>query len=100
MGLSFLSNTGIVDIAQPLLDRLAQASGELVRLSVVDGERLTWVARAAGLGKNWNELAAKGLITPFEVKQLQRNEGLLKLIRARLHVIAGRRDQLAGSAAG
>lgn len=48
MGLSFLSNTGIVDIAQPLLDRLAQASGELVRLSVVDGERLTWVARAQG----------------------------------------------------
>ena len=38
MGLSFLSNTGIVDIAQPLLDHLAQASGELVRLSVVDGE--------------------------------------------------------------
>jgi len=48
MGLSFLSNTGIVDIAQPLLDGLAQASGELVRLSVVDGERLTWVARAQG----------------------------------------------------
>ena len=48
MGLSFLSNTGIVDIAQPLLDRLAQISGELVRLSVVDGERLTWVARAQG----------------------------------------------------
>ena len=48
MGLSFLSNTGIVDVAQPLLDRLAAISGELVRLSVVDGERLTWVARAQG----------------------------------------------------
>lgn len=48
MGLSFLSNTGIVDIAQPLLDRLAEISGELVRLSVVDGHRLTWVARAQG----------------------------------------------------
>jgi DNA-binding IclR family transcriptional regulator len=48
MGLSFLSNTGIVDIAQPLLDRLAELSGELVRLSVVDGNRLTWVARAQG----------------------------------------------------
>jgi len=48
MGLSFLSNTGIVDIAQPLLDRLAEISGELVRLSVVDGSRLTWVARAQG----------------------------------------------------
>jgi IclR family acetate operon transcriptional repressor len=48
MGLSYLSNTGIVDIAQPLLNHLAEVSGELVRLSVVDGERLTWVARAQG----------------------------------------------------
>lgn len=48
MGLSYLSNSGIVDIAQPLLNQLAELSGELVRLSVVDGERLTWVARAQG----------------------------------------------------
>jgi len=48
LGLSYLSSSGIVDIAQPLLDRLAETSGELVRLSVVDGERLTWVARAQG----------------------------------------------------
>ncbi|HUG26101.1 [protein-PII] uridylyltransferase [Piscinibacter sp.] len=57
-----------------------------------DLQVVIWVARAAGLGKNWNELAARGLITPFEVKQLQRNEGLLKLIRARLHMVAGRRE--------
>jgi IclR family transcriptional regulator, acetate operon repressor len=48
LGLSYLSSSGIVDIAQPLLDRLAETSGELVRLSVVDGDRLTWVARAQG----------------------------------------------------
>ncbi len=48
MGLTFLSNSGIIDIAQPLLDHLAEVSGELVRLSVADGERLTWVARAQG----------------------------------------------------
>ncbi len=57
-----------------------------------DLQMVIWVARAAGLGKNWNELAAKGLITPFEVRQLQRNEGLLRLIRARLHMVAGRRE--------
>jgi len=57
-----------------------------------DLQVVIWVARAAGLGKNWTALAANGLITPFEVKQLQRNEGLLKLIRARLHMIAGRRE--------
>jgi [protein-PII] uridylyltransferase len=57
-----------------------------------DLQVVIWVARAAGLGKNWNALAAAGLITPFEVKQLIRNEGLLKLIRAQLHLIAGRRE--------
>ena len=57
-----------------------------------DLQVVIWIARAAGLGKTWTALAAKGLITPFEVKQLNRNEGLLKLIRARLHMIAGRRE--------
>jgi [protein-PII] uridylyltransferase len=57
-----------------------------------DLQVVIWVARAAGLGRTWSELAAKGLITPFEVKQLQRHEGTLKLIRARLHAVAGRRE--------
>jgi [protein-PII] uridylyltransferase len=57
-----------------------------------DLQILLWVARAAGLGRTWAELSAKGLATPFEVKQLQRNEGVLKMIRARLHAIAGRRE--------
>ena len=57
-----------------------------------DLQVVLWVARAANLGHSWAELAANGLITAFEVKQLQRNEGLLKLIRARLHVVAGRRE--------
>lgn len=51
LGLSFLSSTGIVDIAEPLLERLAKDSGELVRLSLVDGDRLTWVAKAQGSRK-------------------------------------------------
>jgi [protein-PII] uridylyltransferase len=57
-----------------------------------DLQVIQWVARAAGLGRNWPELAASGVATPFEIKQLQRNEGLLKLIRARLHLVAGRRE--------
>jgi [protein-PII] uridylyltransferase len=57
-----------------------------------DLQVVIWVARAAGLGATWAELAAKGLITPFEARQLQRNEGLLRLIRARLHMVAGRRE--------
>ncbi len=57
-----------------------------------DLQVVIWVARAAGLGRTWSELAAKGLITPFEVSQLGKNEGTLKLIRARLHMVAGRRE--------
>ena len=48
MGLSFLSNSGMVDIAQPLLDELAAKAGDLVRLAVVDGEQLIFVAKAQG----------------------------------------------------
>jgi IclR family transcriptional regulator, acetate operon repressor len=51
LGLSFLSSTGIVDIAEPLLERLAKDSGELVRLSIVDDDRLIWVAKAQGTRK-------------------------------------------------
>lgn len=48
LGLNYLSASGIVDIAQPLIDRMAELSGELVRLAIVDGERLTFVAKAQG----------------------------------------------------
>jgi IclR family acetate operon transcriptional repressor len=48
MGLSWLSKSGLVDIAQPVLRRLAERSGELVRLGIVDGERMTLVAKALG----------------------------------------------------
>lgn len=48
MGLNYLSRSGVVDIAQPVIDRLAQTTGELVRLAIVDGERLTLVAKAQG----------------------------------------------------
>ncbi len=48
MGLSFLSKSGVVDIAQPVINRLASATEELVRLAIVDAERLTLVAKAQG----------------------------------------------------
>jgi len=57
-----------------------------------DLQTLLWVAKAAGLGKSWDELARKGLATAFEVQQIKRNEALLSLVRARLHLIAGRRE--------
>lgn len=48
MGLTFLGQSGVTDVAQPILDRLAAESGELVRLSVIDGESLVWVGVAQG----------------------------------------------------
>jgi [protein-PII] uridylyltransferase len=75
------------DTPYSLEPNIKESPGGLRDLQVV-----IWVARAAGLGKTWPALAARGLITPFEVKQLNRNEGLLKLIRTRLHMIAGRRE--------
>jgi DNA-binding IclR family transcriptional regulator len=48
MGLELLSSKGIVDIAEPVLERLAKESGELVRLSIVDNDRLVWIAKSQG----------------------------------------------------
>lgn len=57
-----------------------------------DLQIILWVARAAGYGRSWDELARNGLATPFEVRQLKRNEAMLNLIRLRLHLVAGRRE--------
>ncbi|MBW6506233.1 MAG: IclR family transcriptional regulator [Rhodobacteraceae bacterium] len=43
-----LGALGTVDAAQPVLEALAAQSGELVRLSVTDGNRQVWVAKAQG----------------------------------------------------
>ena len=57
-----------------------------------DLQIILWVTRAAGLGSTWDDLAIKGLATPLEVKQIKRNEAVLSLIRARLHLLAKRRE--------
>ena len=57
-----------------------------------DLQIIVWVARAAGLGRSWEELADQGLLTRFEVRRIKSNEALLSLIRLRLHLLAGRRE--------
>jgi len=57
-----------------------------------DLQTVLWVAKAAGLGANWGALAKAGLATPFEVRQIKHNEAVLRLIRARLHLLSGRRE--------
>jgi IclR family transcriptional regulator, acetate operon repressor len=48
LGLRFVSRTNVIDICQPVIDRLAHDTGEFVRLAVWDGAALTWVAKAQG----------------------------------------------------
>lgn len=48
LGLGYLKRTGVLDLCQPIMDRLAQSCGELVRLGIVDVDHLTWVGKAQG----------------------------------------------------
>lgn len=57
-----------------------------------DLQIILWVAKAAGLGRSWDELARRGLATALEARQIKANEALLSLIRARLHLMARRRE--------
>jgi [protein-PII] uridylyltransferase len=57
-----------------------------------DLQVILWIARAAGLGRNWSELARRGLITPVEARQLRRAEQAFKRVRVELHLLTGRRE--------
>lgn len=57
-----------------------------------DLQMLLWLAKASGLGESWKDLGLHHMVTPLEMRQLQRNEDLLSLIRWRLHYIANRRE--------
>ena len=57
-----------------------------------DLQLILWLSKAAGYGKSWDELGRKGLATVREVRELKRNEALLSLVRARLHMAAKRRE--------
>jgi [protein-PII] uridylyltransferase len=57
-----------------------------------DLQTILWIARAAGFGHTWRELAARGLMTGAEARELARNETLIDDLRIRLHYLAGRRE--------
>ena len=48
LGFRYLGIIGLTDVVQPVLDRLAEQTGELVQFGIVDGDRLIWVAWAQG----------------------------------------------------
>jgi [protein-PII] uridylyltransferase len=59
-----------------------------------DLQVIVWMARAAGFGSTWQEFEASGLITAYEAHELRRNEFFLKTLRARLHILANRRQDV------
>jgi [protein-PII] uridylyltransferase len=57
-----------------------------------DLQSILWIARAARIGTGWGQLAARGLATRAEAALLAGYERKLKVIRAWLHIVAGRRE--------
>lgn len=59
-----------------------------------DLQVILWMTKAAGFGDSWKELRDRDLLTEREAQELSTNERLLKTIRARLHLVAGRRQDV------
>src|SRR5205823_14325091 len=57
-----------------------------------DLQTVIWIARAAGLGRSWRELAHAGLITISEARMVSRQERLIGGLRVRLHYLTRRRE--------
>jgi len=64
-----------------------EAPGGLRDLQVI-----LWMARAAGYGRTWRQIADAGLLTADEARQLRRAEQTLKRLRIELHLLARRRE--------
>lgn len=75
------------DTPYSLEPNLKEAPGGMRDLQVI-----LWIARSGGIGESWKDLAVRGLITHAEARQLKRHQSLLEEIRARLHFLAGRRE--------
>ena len=75
------------DSPYPLEPNCKESPGGLRDLQV-----LGWVARAAGLGKSWRDLARRRLITADEANDLRSAERFLQHVRIRLHLLAGRAE--------
>lgn len=48
IGFRLIAESKVTDLCQPILDRLAAQSSELVRLAIATGDTLTWTAKAQG----------------------------------------------------
>ena len=75
------------DAAYNLEPNIKESPGGLRDLQAV-----IWIARAAGLGRTWQELARAGLMTPGEARMVSLQERFIGAMRVRLHYLTGRRE--------
>jgi len=59
-----------------------------------DLQVISWVSKAALLGDTFKDLNQAGLVTQRELTELNRNQRFLETLRANLHLIAGRRQDV------
>jgi [protein-PII] uridylyltransferase len=57
-----------------------------------DLQVIRWISRVCDLGRDWADLASRGLITSSEARQAARHERFLQRVRICLHYAAGRRE--------
>ena len=57
-----------------------------------DLQVIRWMAKAAGFGASWAQIARSGLLTTQEASDLRRAESAFKRLRVELHLLAGRRE--------
>ncbi|CAM3704304.1 [protein-PII] uridylyltransferase [Polynucleobacter antarcticus] len=59
-----------------------------------DLQVISWVSKAAHLGNTFKDLYLAGLLTNRELTELKRNQRFLETLRANLHLLAGRRQDV------
>ncbi len=59
-----------------------------------DLQVISWVSKAALLGSTFKDLHQAGLLTQRELTELNRNQKFLETLRANLHLLAGRRQDV------
>jgi [protein-PII] uridylyltransferase len=59
-----------------------------------DLQVISWVSKAAHLGNTFKDLSLTGLITQRELTELNRNQRFLETLRANLHLLAKRRQDV------
>jgi len=57
-----------------------------------DLQVIMWMARAAGFGTSWQQIARAGLLTEAEARDLKRAEQAFKRLRIELHLLVNRRE--------